>query len=1128
MNFDALSLCAAALAPALTQLLWRAGQTATIDGEILWEIFNLIGLMVLAALLWRSHQQGKTVAQQCQQAEQALHHAKTQIQRSEQLQKQAEGETELEHARFRCAILDAPLPIMIHAEDGEILLINQTWTDLTGYSLEDLPTIATWIEKACGDDPEVARAEIQQLYGLKHRSVGGESTVITQAGAVRTWDLHSAPLGSLPDGRRLVISTAFDLTDRRLMEDALQESEERLRLVLEAADCGTWYYDFATEKIIWSDRCRSMFGLTSGDGGFDLLDHVVCAEERARITQTLSKAITDGQPFNVEYPLPWQDGSIHWLTARGCAFYRDNGEPMRMLGIALDITAAKRDEAIRQQAEALLIQSKATLELQIAERTTELIQAIDRLQAELFATQLAEIELQESETRYRSVVNVLAEGIVLQDSQGTILTCNASAERILGLSIDQMTGRTSLDPYWQTIHEDGSPFPGEHHPAMVSLRTGEACLGVVMGIHQPDDRLTWISINSQPLFHPGETQPYAVVTSFTDITNLKRAEETLRTSEAELRALFAAITDIVLVRDKEGRCLRIAPTNPKNFYRPAEELLGKTLYETFPQPQAEVIQNWIQQALTAQQPLQREYCLTVQERDIHFSGVFSPLSADSVVIVARDITDRKQSEDQIRLLQQLTLAIGVSADFEAALSSVLQIVCETQAWNYGEAWIPSGLEAGASLKLSPAWFTTCPADDDRCLDPLQDFRAASLPLTFAYGLGMPGRAWRSQQSEWQEDATQAEYLFQRRELALQCGIKAGLSIPLIVHRQVLAVLVFFRLTAYPENPRLSQSLTTIGAQLGLVLQRKQAEEALFQEKELAQVTLRSIGDAVITTDEQGRVQYLNPIAETLIGWSQAEAEGLPISQVFHIVHETSGDPLPSPIESVLREGCTIGFAHDTVLVARDGTQTDISDSAAPIRNRDGQVIGAVMVFRDVSQARSLTKQLSWQARHDPLTGLPNRREFSACLEQAVHLAQTQEQFHTLGYLDLDRFKIVNDTCGHAAGDELLRQVTALLQSRIRKSDVLARLGGDEFAILLHHCPIPQAQAIAEALRERVHSFRFVWQQQQFSIGVSIGLVTIDAQSPDAVSVLKTADAACYRAKKEGRNRVYIADSHPTP
>lgn len=179
-----------------------------------------------------------------------------------------------------------------------------------------------------------------------------------------------------------------------------------------------------------------------------------------------------------------------------------------------------------------------------------------------------------------------------------------------------------------------------------------------------------------------------------------------------------------------------------------------------------------------------------------------------------------------------------------------------------------------------------------------------------------------------------------------------------------------------------------------------------------------------------------------------------------------------------------------------------------------------MVFHDVSHTRTLARQLSWQASHDALTQLFNRREFETRLEQAAQEAQGQAQPHMLCFLDLDRFKVVNDTCGHAAGDQLLKQVAALLQAQIRKTDVLARLGGDEFGVLLHQCPLSHALEIADRIRESVQQFRFVWEGQVFSIGVSIGVVSIGADA-NVASLLSAADAACYAAKHKGRNRVHL-------
>jgi diguanylate cyclase (GGDEF)-like protein/PAS domain S-box-containing protein len=306
-----------------------------------------------------------------------------------------------------------------------------------------------------------------------------------------------------------------------------------------------------------------------------------------------------------------------------------------------------------------------------------------------------------------------------------------------------------------------------------------------------------------------------------------------------------------------------------------------------------------------------------------------------------------------------------------------------------------------------------------------------------------------------------------------------------------------------------------------VTERKRMEQALFEEKELAQVTLKSIGDGVITTDAQGRITSLNPVAEQLTGWSSEEAKVLPLTEVFKIVNEVTRQPVENIAEIALRENRVVDLINHSVLIARNNEEFAIDHSAAPIHASDGQIMGTVLVFRDSTSSRNMARQLSWQANHDALTGLVNRREFEYQLEQAVFNAQTQNQQHILLYLDLDRFKIVNDTCGHSAGDELLRQIAQQFQQKVRKTDILARLGGDEFAVLLYQCPLDQGIQIAELLLQTVQGFRFGWQEKNFTIGVSIGLVAIDQETRSAANVLSQADTGCYAAKDQGRNRVHI-------
>lgn len=303
-------------------------------------------------------------------------------------------------------------------------------------------------------------------------------------------------------------------------------------------------------------------------------------------------------------------------------------------------------------------------------------------------------------------------------------------------------------------------------------------------------------------------------------------------------------------------------------------------------------------------------------------------------------------------------------------------------------------------------------------------------------------------------------------------------------------------------------------------ERERAEAALFAEKERAQVTLASIGDAVVTTDTAGRVQFLNAVAEQLTGWPQAEAAGQPLDKVFHIISEVTREIVPSPVETVLREGVVVGLANHTILIHRDGTEINIEDSAAPIREYSGAIVGVVLVFHDVTKAHEMSRRMSWAATHDALTGLYNRTEFERRL-QAMIEQPVDHKHHALLYIDLDQFKVVNDTCGHAAGDQLLCQLAALMHARMRESDTLARLGGDEFGVLLENCPLDKAQQIAASILETISGYRFTWQEKFFVVGASIGLVEIADDSTSAKNVLMAADTACYKAKDEGRNRIQV-------
>ncbi|WP_334133928.1 ammonium transporter [Tepidimonas sp.] len=335
--------------------------------------------------------------------------------------------------------------------------------------------------------------------------------------------------------------------------------------------------------------------------------------------------------------------------------------------------------------------------------------------------------------------------------------------------------------------------------------------------------------------------------------------------------------------------------------------------------------------------------------------------------------------------------------------------------------------------------------------------------------------------------------------------------------------------ARPGAPRTTYELTVdtfhegqdelYAAVLRDISDRKQVEQQLQRERDLAQVTLASIGDGVITTDEAGIVQYLNPVAERLTGWPAHQARGQPVTTVFRLLDADSGEPLPNPVRELLRGAAALARREHALLLRRDGERVPVIDTAAPIRTREGFLIGTVLVFHDVTVTLNLARELSHQASHDALTGVPNRREFERRLNEL--LARPDPATHVLCFLDLDQFKIVNDTCGHVAGDELLRQVTQLIRQQLRASDTLARLGGDEFGLILMGCSVEHALPLAQRIREAIADFRFGWGERSFAIGVSIGLVPIGPHDRDASALMATADAACYAAKESGRNRVHV-------
>lgn len=296
---------------------------------------------------------------------------------------------------------------------------------------------------------------------------------------------------------------------------------------------------------------------------------------------------------------------------------------------------------------------------------------------------------------------------------------------------------------------------------------------------------------------------------------------------------------------------------------------------------------------------------------------------------------------------------------------------------------------------------------------------------------------------------------------------------------------------------------------------------LTQKHDLLQVTLQSIGDAVITANTDGLVTWLNPTAEQMTGWLTPDALGKPVPDIFIIISERSRNIRNCPIQSCLETEKVINPDNQSVLRSRDGKEYGIEESAAPIFSSYGDLLGSVLIFRDVTEQRKHSQEMNYRATHDSLTGLVNRIEFETRLQKALDDAHSNGTQHSLMFIDLDQFKLVNDACGHAEGDLLLQQIAKLLSNNVGSADVIGRLGGDEFAVILQQCNTVQGEAIAQRICQCMEDYRFVHEERRFRIGTSIGLVPFDSRWANIEAATQAADSACYAAKDAGRNRVHL-------
>ena len=541
----------------------------------------------------------------------------------------------------------------------------------------------------------------------------------------------------------------------------------------------------------------------------------------------------------------------------------------------------------------------------------------------------------------------------------------------------------------------------------------------------------------------------------------------LAVSEARYRSIVDDQSELVSLAEPSGRLVFANPAYAQQFGHTEDSILGHSLYEFVAEGHREQVRSLIQEVLSGAPPrinLNLQASASGRTRWLEWTNRLHQDKEGRRLIhsVGRDVTERHVAEERLSLATEAN-HIGI---WEFTLSD------QTLIWN----------------------------------DMM--FRIFDLPR----------EAFTGRYEDWTRRVHPED--LERSEQELRNALD-GLQ-PLdfdfrVVHRDGSVHHIHARAQVFRDEAQ--RPVRVLGINFD-VSARKQIERELAEKHELLRVTLTSIGDAVITTDAGGSVQWMNPVAERMTGWSSESAHRRSLGEVFHIVNQATREPEDSLVRRALEEGNACGTAHNTLLISRAGSEYGIEHSAAPIRDEAGAVLGVVLVFHDVTEQRRLSTEMSYRALHDDLTDLVNRTEFERQLEELLEACAQGGRPHALLFIDLDQFKLVNDACGHAVGDQLLCRMATLLRESVRTGDTVARLGGDEFAIILQHCPVEQAQRVAQKICDQMDEFRFVHDGRRFRIGTSIGLVPLDNRWPHTTALLQAADTSCQAAKEEGRNRVH--------
>ncbi|NJC95864.1 MAG: PAS domain S-box protein [Anaerolineae bacterium] len=940
--------------------------------------------------------------------------------------KRAERQLEESEQKYRQLIEALQEGIWVIDKDANTSFANPRMAEMLGYTVEEMqgkPLFAFMDERGT----RISKRNLERRQqGIKEQH---DFEFIKKDGSRIYATMETAPITDDKGNYAGAIAGVVDITERKRSEDALRESEERYRRLVETSPDAITLTDMSGTVLFCNQQAALLQGLGSAEEMIGRNAFEFVAPENAQLAiENMRKTLETGSGKYVEYVSLKVDGTRFMVDLSASVILDAEGKPDALLGVVRDITE-------RRQAEQALIASEG--QLNIIFNTTTDMQVLMRVEP---GNRLI------AETANRSYIE-------------------AVKKMFPGLELD-IRGKER----YELLKGFGLPVAGIEMETLMyqeAIQT-RAPVHFANNFASPiGDRMFQVTIS--PVVNQQGTCTH-VLWSGRDITEEKWAEETLRQNEAIFSSFLEHSPVYVFFKDKNIRTLRLSRNYEQMLGMPLHETIGKSMDELFPSPLAKSMVADDMRILKEGKRVDITEELNGRVYETTKFPIFIDGQPEMLAGFTVDITERKRIENALEESQR-----RLSTAMRATKVGVWEWDMRTsQAYWSDENYRLMGWEPGAVESKYENWVKAVHPDD--------------LP---------------------EAEAKVAEAMKNKSDLNIEFRVVwPDGSIHWI--NDIGSVLV-------DES---GQPLGMYGIQMDIT-ERKRMEELLFEEKERAETTLHSIGDAVITVDFNGLVEYLNPVAENLTGWRMEDAAGQPLSRVFNIIDEASRQPAISPVKRCLKEGKVVGLANHSVLISRDGQEYSIDDSAAPIRNRAGDMIGVVLVFHDVTEERRLLRKVAHDAMHDSLTGLVNRREFEKRLERALITAKEHDISHIICYLDLDQFKIVNDTAGHAAGDELLRQLSGQLGGLFRQRDTFARLGGDEFGLLLENCQLDQALVIANEIRAKIRNYPFVWAGHGFHVGVSIGVVPITSEKESVNQLLSQADVACYSAKELGRDRVYV-------